>query len=281
MTDHRDLESFSRAVEALEPYLRDLVFVGGWAHYLYTLRPEASPLAFEPLRTEDADVAAPAKLPQGNESIAERLTKAGFQERLSSEHTPPISEYVLGDEETGFYLEFLAPLIGGEVKRGGRRDITTIVGGVTAQTLRYLDILLTSPWQVTLTRAAGFSVARSRTISIPNPAAYIAQKMLVLPKRRPDKQAKDLLYVHDTFAILVDALTSVRSAWETLRGTMHAAHVRAFEKRVLSDISEVTDLVRRAAKVASDRPAPPSPDILLAGLRRGFAAAFDLRGVPR
>src|SRR5205814_8763037 len=99
MTGDRDLESFSLAVEALEPYLKDLVFVGGWAHYLYTLRPEASPLAFEPLRTEDADVAAPPKLPKGKQSIAERLTKAGFQERLSSEHTPPISEYVLVDEE--------------------------------------------------------------------------------------------------------------------------------------------------------------------------------------
>jgi hypothetical protein len=41
--DRRDLESFGRAVEALEPYLEDLVFVGGWAHFLYTLRPEASP----------------------------------------------------------------------------------------------------------------------------------------------------------------------------------------------------------------------------------------------
>ena len=280
MTGERDLQSFSRAVEALEPYLKDLVFVGGWAHYLYTLRPEASPLGFDPLRTEDADVAAPSKLPRGKQSIAACLTKAGFHERLSSEHTPPISEYVLGDEETGFYLEFLAPLTGSEVKRGGRRDVTTVVGGVTAQTLRYLDILLTSPWQVSLARAGGFSVTRSRKISIPNPAAYIVQKMLVLPKRRPAKQAKDLLYVHDTFAIFADALLSVRTTWEALRAAMHPAHVRAFEKRVSSDISEVTDLVRRAAKVAADRPTPPSPEILLAGLRRGFAATFDLGGGP-
>ena len=52
--------------------------------------------------------------------------------------------------------------------------------------------------------------------------------MLVLPKRRPDKQAKDLLYVHDTFAIFADALPSVNAAWAALRNTMHAAHVRAF-----------------------------------------------------
>lgn len=36
MTDRRgELESFTRAVEALDPYLRDLVFIDGWAHFLY------------------------------------------------------------------------------------------------------------------------------------------------------------------------------------------------------------------------------------------------------
>jgi hypothetical protein len=182
--DRRDLDSFSRAVEALQPYLKDLVFVGGWAHYLYTLRPEAGPLSFEPLLTEDADIAAPARLSLGKETIAERLTRADFRERLSSEYTPPISEYVLGDEKTGFYLEFLAALVGGEIKRGGR-DVTTMVAGVTAQTLRYLDLLLTAPWPLTLTRDGGFSVARPRTIFIANPAAYVVQKMLVLQKRPP------------------------------------------------------------------------------------------------
>jgi hypothetical protein len=274
--DRRGLESFARAVEALEPYLEDLVFVGGWAHYFYTLRPEASPLPFEPLRTEDADVAAPAQLARGKQTIAECLTKAGFRKHLSSDHIPPISEYVLGDEAGGFYLEFLAPLVGGAIKRGGRSDVTTMVGGVTAQTLRYLDILLMAPWQVTLTGIVGFPVGRPRTISIPNPAAYIVQKMLVLPKRRPDKQAKDLLYVPDTFTILADSLASVKAAWEALRQTMLAGHVRTLEKTVRSNIAEVSDLVRRAARIASERAAPPTPEMLLLGLRRGFTTAFDL-----
>jgi hypothetical protein len=274
--DRRDLESFARAVEALEPHLGNLVFVGGWAHYLYTLRPEASPLAFEPLRTEDADVAAPARLARGKQTIAQCLTKAGFRERLSRDHIPPISEYVLDDEAGAFYLEFLAPLIGGEIKRGGRRDVTTIVGGVTAQTLRHLDLLLTAPWQVPLTRKGGFPIARPRTISIPNPAAYIVQKLLVMPKRQPDKQAKDLLYVHDTFAIFTDSFACVKAGWRALRQTMLAGHVRTFEKTVRAVLAGESDLVRRAARVASDRGAPPTPEMLLLGLRRGFATAFDL-----
>ena len=280
--DRRDLASFTRAVEALAPYFKNLVFVGGWAHFLYTLRPEASPLPFEPLRTEDADVAAPARLPRGRQSIAKCLTDAGFREHLSGDHVPPVSEYVLGDETGGFYLEFLTPLVGGEVKRGGRPDVTAEVGGVTAQKLRHLDILLTAPWQVTLTRHVGFPVSQPRTIAIPNPAAYIVQKMLVLPKRRPDKQAKDLLYVHDTFSLFADSLAAVGAAWRALRESMLAAHVRSFEKTVRSDIAEVNDLVRRGAKIAADRPTPPTPEMLLLGLRRGFATAFDLRpSTPR
>ena len=81
--------------------------------------------------------------------------------------------------------------------------------------------------------------------------------MLALPKRPPDKQAKDLL--HDTFAIFTDSLVTVKTAWDALGTTMLAAHVRTFE---------VSDLVRRAARIASDRAAPPTPDLLLLGLRR-------------
>lgn len=276
MDDRRDLASFAGAVEALEPYLEHLVFVGGWAHFLYTLRPEASPLPFEPLRTHDADVAAPAQFPLGERTIAECLTDAGFREQLLSDHTPPVAEYVLGDETTGFYLEFLTPLVGGGVKRGGRQAATTLVGGVTAQKLRYLDILLTAPWQVTLTQDDGFAVAQPRAISVPNAAAYVVQKMLVLPKRKPDKQAKDLLYVHDTFAIFADSLATVKSAWEALRKTMLASHVRTFEKTARATLSQLSDLVRRAAQIASGRASPPTPEMLRLGLRRGFAAAFDL-----
>jgi len=45
-TPGRELASFGRAVEALAPYLGELVFVGGWAHFLYTLHPEAGQFPF-------------------------------------------------------------------------------------------------------------------------------------------------------------------------------------------------------------------------------------------
>lgn len=273
----RDLAAFARMVEALEPYLADLVFVGGWAHFLYTLRPEAAPIAFTPLTTQDVDVAAPLRLAPREQSIAQCLIAEGFEQRLSGDHVPPVSDYALGDEETGFYVEFLAPLEGGEVKRGGRQDATTRVGGVTAQKLRHLEILLSAPWQVSISREAGFPVSRPTAIRIPNPAAYIVQKVLVLRKRKPNKLAKDVLYLHDTFAVFSDSLPRVKACWDALHREMHPNHVRSFEKLSRDLVAEVTDLIRGAALIATGRPRPPTPEILLAGLRRGFAAAFDVQ----
>lgn len=272
----RDVVAFARTASALEPYLADLVFIGGFAHFLFTLRPEAAPLPFTPLTTRDADVAAPLRLARREQSIAQLLIAAGFEQRLSGDQIPPVSEYALGDEATGFYVEFLAPLVGGEVKRGGRADVTTTVGGVTAQTLRHLDILLMAPWQVTLAPGSGFPVARPTVIQIPNPAAFMVQKILVLGKRMPAKQAKDLLYLHDTLSVFADALPKVRTEWAALKLRMVPAHVRTFENRARSIISQMSDVIRDAARIAADRPRPPTPEILIAGLRQGFAAAFDV-----
>jgi hypothetical protein len=279
--DRRELESFARTVEALGPYLDRLVFVGGWAHFLYTLRPEAAPLRFSPLTTKDADVAAPLDLPSRGSTIAQRLIDAGFRQEFSGDHIPPVSSYALGDGADGYYVEFLAPLIGGERKRDGRLDATVKVGGVSAQKLRHLDVLLLSPWQVTISPEHGFPVGKPTAIRIPNPAAYLVQKVLVLRSRAPGKQAKDVLYLHDTLAIFADALHVLGAAWTALRPQLDPAHVRTFEERAAGLISTMSDLIRDAARIAADRPQPPSPEELLAGLRRGFAEVFDQRPVNR
>ena len=274
--DRRELEAFARTVEALGPYLDRLVFIGGWAHFLYTLRPEAAPLRFSPLTTKDADVAAPLDLPSRGTTIAQRLIDAGFKQQLCGDHIPPVSSYALGDDAAGYYVEFLAPLIGGERKRDGRLDATAKVGGVSAQKLRHLDVLLLSPWQVTISPEHGFPVGRPTAIRIPNPAAYLVQKVLVLRTRAPGKQAKDVLYLHDTLAIFADALPVLGAAWTELKPQLDPAHVRTFEKRAASLVASMSDLIRNAARIAADRPRAPSPEELLAGLRRGFVEVFGL-----
>lgn len=159
--------------------------------------------------------------------------------------------------------------------------MTTSVGGVTAQKLRHLEILLAAPWQVSISREAGFPVSRPMAIRIPNPAAYVVQKVLALRKRKPDKLPKDVLYLHDTFAIFSDSLPQVKVCWDALRQGMHPNHVRSFERLSRDLITAVTDLTRSAALIAAGRPRPPTPEILLAGMRSGFAAALDVRAGER
>lgn len=98
--------AFGRLVESLEPWLDRLVFVGGWAFRLYRLHPSAEIPAYRPVVTLDADVAfAEGERLEG--SIRQRLVEAGFVENLMGSHDPPVSEYTLGDDPSGFYAEFL------------------------------------------------------------------------------------------------------------------------------------------------------------------------------
>jgi hypothetical protein len=57
-----ELEPFVRLIEALEPWLEELVLIGGWAHRLYRLAPRAQGLGYPPLTTLDSDIAVPSKI---------------------------------------------------------------------------------------------------------------------------------------------------------------------------------------------------------------------------
>ncbi|HYV43260.1 MAG TPA: GSU2403 family nucleotidyltransferase fold protein [Myxococcaceae bacterium] len=271
-----DREAFARLVIAVEPYLDALVFVGGWAHRLYAFHELADPIDFEPLATDDADLAAPARLQVRKETLAARLKSAGFTEEFRGEDTPPISEYHLGEEEAGLYVEFLAPLAGGSMSRKGKPRDTALVGGVTAQTLRYVDLLLEAPWSVRIHQRLGFPVGKEGfQIRIPNPASFIAQKMLVLDRRAPSKRPKDLLYMHDTLVLFSQEQAALRASWQLVR----AAHVaRTLKEQVERRFGRVDDLVREACRIAEEtgRPSPPTPErfaeLCLAGTRAIFTA---------
>jgi hypothetical protein len=139
-----ELEAFSKFIEALDPWLGKVVLVGGWAHRLYRLDPRARTLGYVPLTTLDGDVAVPAKLKREESSVRKRLLAAGFEEEFLGEDRPPATHYHYG-RGGGFYAEFLAPLVGSEYDRSGKRKATKEVGGVSSQLLRYIEVLLISP----------------------------------------------------------------------------------------------------------------------------------------
>lgn len=91
-----DLGLFGELAAALEPWLDQVVIVGGWAHRLHRLHPSARSLSYPPLATLDADVAVPRLLPVEGQDIRERLISRGFTEEFLGRDHPPVTHYHLG-----------------------------------------------------------------------------------------------------------------------------------------------------------------------------------------
>jgi hypothetical protein len=80
-----ELEAFSKFIIAVEPWLGEVVLVGGWTHRLYRLDPRARKLDYLPLTTLDGDVAVPPKLKKEESTVRKRLLEAGFEEEFIGE----------------------------------------------------------------------------------------------------------------------------------------------------------------------------------------------------
>lgn len=69
-------QQFARVVIAMQPYVEDIVFVGGWVHALYLAEANDGGA----VQTEDIDVTLPHTLLRGDPSVhdvAEQLIEAG------------------------------------------------------------------------------------------------------------------------------------------------------------------------------------------------------------
>jgi hypothetical protein len=271
-TDH-DLRQFARLVDALEPWLDRVLFIGGWAHRLFRERPEAARLSYPPLRTGDVDVALDPRAMARDAGILERLAASGFREEFLGDDRPPVTHYSLGDDASGFYVEFLSPLLSGDRRRDGSRDVTVRIAGVTAQKLRYLDILLVEPWTVTIGEGQGVPLVRRTAILIPNPASFIVQKLLIAARRRREDRAKDVLYVHDTIELFAPTLEALRTLFSaSIEPALSRSTCLALQ-RAAAAYGEVTDPIREAALIAGYRALTPQviQEVCQVGLHRLIA----------
>jgi hypothetical protein len=90
MNDHAgsaDLQGFARLIEALEPWLSQVVIIGGWAHRLFRCDSRAQSVGYQPIITLDTDVAVPTTLECNEKDVRSRLQDAGFREEF--DHKPP------------------------------------------------------------------------------------------------------------------------------------------------------------------------------------------------
>lgn len=271
-TDH-DLRQFARLVDALEPWLDRVLFIGGWAHRLFRERPEAARLSYPPLRTGDVDVALDPRALERDTGIRERLAASGFREEFLGDDRPPVTHYSLGDKASGFYVEFLSPLLGGDRRRDGSRDVTERIAGVTAQKLRYLDILLVEPWTVTIGEAQGIPLARPAQLLVPNPASFVIQKLLIASRRRREDRAKDTLYVHDTIELFAADLEALHGIFVGRLAPTLSRSARLALRRATAKYDEVSDDIREASLIAGPRGLTPSmiQHVCWVGLRQIIA----------
>ena len=255
-TDH-DLRQFARLVDALEPWLDRVLFIGGWAHRLFRERPEAARLSYPPLRTGDVDVALDPRTLERDTGIRERLAASGFREEFLGDDRPPVTHYSLGDEASGFYVEFLSPLRGGDRRRKGGRDVTQRIAGVIAQKLRHLDVLLIDPWAVTIDKDHGFPREPPAAVLVPNPASFIVQKLLIQARRKLEDRAKDALYVHDTIELFAADLGGLHAILSERIAPTLSRSARLAIRRATAEYDEVSDTIREASLMAGPRGLTP------------------------
>jgi len=252
-----DMEAFARLVTALRPWLGRLVVVGGWAHRLHRFHRLAKPPDHLPLRTRDTDLAfSPDEALAGDLRMA--LTDAGFAEELFGDDAPPATHYRLEEDDAGFYAEFLTPLHGSGLKRDGKPDATMSKAGITAQKLRYLELLLVSPWIVRAGPKREVPIAADMDLFVANPTSFIVHKLLIHSDRRREKRAQDVLYIYDTLELFGGSLGELRHLWvEEVQPTMAPKTARKTETTAQVLFAEVTDTIREAARIPQDRRLAP------------------------
>ena len=231
--------------------------VGGWAHRLHRFHPLARPPRHLALRTRDTDLAFSTDAALVGD-VRTALRDAGFTEELLGDHAPPATHYRLGDEDAGFYAEFLTPLHGSGVRRDGTSDATVSKGGVTAQKLRYLDLLLQRPWSLRAGSEREVPIAADVELFVPNPTSFMVQKLLIHGDRRPQKRAQDILSIHDTLQLFGGSLGELRRLWVAeVRPTLANRTARRAGAIAREVFAEVSDTIREAARIPRDRRLAP------------------------
>jgi hypothetical protein len=267
-----ELEAFSKFVDALAPWLGEIVLIGGWAHRLYRMHPLARKLDYLPLTTLDGDVAVPPKLKVQEATVRQRLLDAGFEEEFVGEDRPPSTHYHYG-KGGGFYAEFLTPLVGSEYDRRGKRKATKEVGGISSQLLRYIEVLMVSPWNVELGKENGYPFSTKRKVRIANPASFLAQKILIHSERNDKDRAKDLLYIHDTIEVFSESLGELQTIHQNdVAPKLHPRRRAEVEGAAGKFFGKVDDRIREAALMAAGRKL--SPERLAETARAGLKEIF-------
>lgn len=84
-----------------------------------------------------------------------------------------------------------------------------------------------------------FRKAGPATVHIANPAAFIAQKLLISARRPAGDRAKDILYIHTPLRRFGSSLDQIRTEWhDDLRKQLHSNAIRSINQTIRSMFGE-------------------------------------------
>lgn len=270
-----DLQAFAQLVSTLAPWRAHLIFVGGWCHRLHAQHERATKLEQEYLFTRDSDLLFGHDAPREGQ-IGQALKENGFVEQLHGDHRPPASHYTLGSEDQGFYAEFLTPLIGPATRRDGKPNATATIAGVSAQKVRYLEVLQADPWVVSIGNDSVFPLDVRTDVRVAHPLRFMVQKFLIKESRIPRKQAQDVLYVYETLQLFSSCLDEFRKEWaERVAPSMPAQWVNTILREWQATFGDKSGpLLTTAASMATERPGGLSARQMQLVLRLGYQRIF-------
>lgn len=177
MSMKTDLTPLIEVLEAIKPYLSDVVLVGGWVPIVYEHCTSSFPSKM--VRTADVDFACLPPLKVKEEPMDQLLKTAGFQCELYGNAKDPLCRYV---NDRQLEIEFLTPL-----KGDGSVAVMELQKGLTAEALRYLDILLAHTREVEV---------EGHVVRVPLLSAFLFHKGVSFPNRVSSlKKDKDLYYI--------------------------------------------------------------------------------------
>ena len=155
----------------------------------------------------------------------------------------------------------------------GGRKATREVGGISSQQLRYMDILLVSPWKVGLGRDIGYPFDALKHVQVANPANFLAQEILIQGERDPKDRAKEILYVHDTIEAISGNLEEMREIFANqIRSHLHPKRVRELTSAADVLFGSVNDMIRESALMATGRKL--SAEVMIERCRAGLKRIF-------
>ena len=186
-----------------EGLLKHVMIIGSWAEYIYSYYFSSD---FIPnLRTTDLDfLYKNIRQPQHKINIISKLSQSGFV--YKEDFLTGVGKFF---KEGVLEIEFLTRSIG----RGN--DTVNIKSiGINAESLREVNMLADYPLELE---------CGEHIVTVPEPAAYILQKLYINPKRKEDKQKKDIRAIRELLAH-IKSNEYENARLEFILGGLHKKH---------------------------------------------------------